>query len=55
VADCCIDVVRRAGSTPGAWPTTTIYEKKLQSETSDAKNDKLWDAAVAEANTASKT
>jgi hypothetical protein len=54
VADCRIDVVKRAGSMPGTWPAATIYKKKLLSETSDAKNDKLWDAAVAEANSATK-
>jgi hypothetical protein len=47
-------VVKRTGSTPGAWPAATIYEKKLLSETSDAKNDKLWDVAVAEANSVTK-
>jgi hypothetical protein len=31
------------------WPEGIIYEKKRLAETSDAKNDKLWDASVAEA------
>jgi hypothetical protein len=49
VADLRINVVRRAGSTPGAQAAATIYERKLLAESSDAKNDKLWDAPMAEA------
>ena len=49
VADLRIDVIRRAGSAPGAWAAATIYEKRMLAESSDAKNDKVWEAALAEA------
>jgi hypothetical protein len=49
VAELRLDVVRRAGSSPGQWPAATIYEKKRLAETSDSKNDKLWDASCMEA------
>jgi hypothetical protein len=49
VAELHLDVVRHAGSSPGQWPAATIYEKKRLVETSDAKNDKLWDASCMKA------
>jgi hypothetical protein len=49
IADLCLDVVRRADAAPGRWPAASIYKKKRLVETSDAKNNKLWDASVAEA------
>jgi hypothetical protein len=49
--DLRLDVVKRAGSAPGMWPVATLYEKMKLAETSDAKDDKVWDECLSQANT----
>jgi hypothetical protein len=49
IAELRLDVVCCPGSSPGRWPLATIYKNKRLAETSDAKNDKLWDATCLEA------
>ena len=49
IADFRIDMIRRADSMPGGWAAANVYEKKVAGQV-DKKNDKVWKAAVEEAN-----
>lgn len=51
VADFRLDMIRRADSLPGGWAAANLYEKRVSGQTqADNRNDKIWRAAVEEAN-----
>jgi hypothetical protein len=47
VADLCLDVIKRAGTSSRLWPAATLYKKRMMTETSDVKHDKIWAECVA--------
>jgi hypothetical protein len=52
VADLRINVIKKAGSSPGLWPAATLYEYRMLAENANTKNDKVWEQCQVDAKAA---
>jgi hypothetical protein len=52
VVDLRIDVIGKAGLSPGLWPAAAHYEHRMLAENTNAKNDKVWEQCQVDAKAA---